>query len=303
MIQKIVSLIFFVLLAIHGRSQSEGYATSTDGTSIYYRTFGSGQPLLIINGGPGMNSEGFESIARELSNKNLTIIYDQRGTGKSKLNKVDASTLTMKLMMEDIECLRVHLKIHKWSILGHSFGGMIASYYAGIYPDKIDKLILSSSGGIDLELLDYVGDAITSKLSNEDQEGVRYWSAKVAAGDTTHYARLQRGIHLAPAYVMNKEYLPVIAERLTQGNALVNQLMWDELRRIKFDCVPALATFSKPVLVLQGDNDILKPGTAEKCRDAFRNAKLVFIPHCIHYGWLDNKEFYLNEVNSFLTSQ
>src|ERR1700756_2018677 len=119
--------IFFLLLIIfcvRAESQTEGFAESI-GTKIYYRSFGSGTPVLIINGGPGLNSDGFVGLAKLLSDHNNTIIYDQRGTGKSTLQKTDTSTITMQLMVEDMENLRKHLHISKWIILGHSFGGMM----------------------------------------------------------------------------------------------------------------------------------------------------------------------------------
>jgi proline iminopeptidase len=59
----------------------------------------------------------------------------------------------MSMMVKDLECLRQHLRLDRWIILGHSFGGMLARYYATIHPQRITSLSLSSSGGIDLELL------------------------------------------------------------------------------------------------------------------------------------------------------
>ncbi len=292
----------FALFVSTCTSQESGFEISKDLTSIYYKTFGSGMPLLIINGGPGMNSDGFENLAKKLSKNYQTIIYDQRGTGKSVLKILDTTTITMKLMMDDIEGIRKHLKIEKWSVLGHSFGGMVASYYATQYPEYIDKIILSSSGGIDLDLLNYVQVEINSKLSKEDLDSVNYWTNKITEGDTSHYAKLERGKHLAPAYVIDKKFIPVIAERLTQGNATVNQLIWTDLQKINFNCFDKLKTFDKPVLIIQGKQDIIKAETAEKAHKAFSNSKVVFMDHCIHYGWLDNEEVYFREINSFLKS-
>ena len=295
-----IALICFSFLNLCCNAQSTGMASGTDGTSIFYKTFGSGKPLLIINGGPGMNSGGFEGLAIKLSKTNHTIIYDQRGTGKSSLQKQDTSTITMKLMIDDIESLRKELKIEKWSVLGHSFGGILASYYASQYPGSIDKIILSSSGGIDLDLLNYVSAAINSRLSAEEQDSVKYWNEKISNGDTSHYAKLKRGMFLASAYVFNKKYVPVIGERLTQSNQLINQLVWTNLQKIHYDCSDKLSSFNNPVLIIQGRQDILKPETAEKSHKAFKNSRVVFIEHCVHYGWLDNEEEYFKEVNSFL---
>jgi proline iminopeptidase len=280
----------------------DGFAMSSDSALIYYRTFGSGKPLLIINGGPGMNSDGFEGLAKALSSGNLTIIYDQRGTGRSALPLLDSSTITMQLMIDDIEAIRTTLGIERLSILGHSFGGMLASYYAALHPEHLDHLILSSSGGIDLGLLKYAGTAINSKLSSEEKDSVHYWSDRIDAGDTSHYAQLERGRFLAPAYVYDKAYVPVIAERLTHGNATVNQLIWSDLQRIHFDCSEQLRTLDRPVLIIQGKQDIIRTETAERAHRVLKHSRVVFLEHSAHYGWLDNANAYFGEIRRFMES-
>ena len=280
-------------------AQKDGFAQS-EGVKIYYRTFGAGTPVLIINGGPGMNSNGFADLAKMLSTHNETIIYDQRGTGKSEIQNVNSSNITMKLMVEDIENLRKHLNISKWIVMGHSFGGMLASYYATLHPEAINSMILSSSGGIDLDLLSDVGNNITSRLTKQQADSVNFWTQKIDEGDTSHFAKLQRGIALANAYVLDKKYVPVIAERLTQSNMQVNNLIWQDLRKIKFNCAPGLSTFNKPVLIIQGKQDIVDPKLAEKAHRILKNSKLVFVDHSVHYGWLDNKEQYLGEIEKFI---
>lgn len=297
----IMALIVMTSLSIGTAiSQQSGVAVSEDGARIFYKTFGKGHPLLIVNGGPGMNSDGFEGLAVSLSEHFMTIIYDQRGTGKSELKVHDNTTITMELMLNDIESIRKQMGLASWSVLGHSFGGMVASAYATVYPDKIDKIVLSSSGGINLRLLDYFRESLHSKLTATQLDSVNYWERKIAAGETDHYTRLQRGKYLAPAYVMDPQYYPVIAERLTQGNGTINQLMWDDLRTNKFDCASKLKSFTQPVLIIQGKQDIVRASTAEEAHKAFSNSRIVYMDHCIHYGWLDNPEVYFQEVIRFL---
>lgn len=297
---SILVTFFYLCFLCSCSFSSEGGIISTDGAPVYYKVFGTGKPLLIINGGPGMNSNGFEALAKQLSKTNKTIIYDQRGTGKSTLKSLDSSTVNLKLMIDDIESLRKGLNIEKWSILGHSFGGMLASYYATLHPQHIDKLILSSSGGIDLDLLSYVNEAITSKLSKTKRDSVNYWTTRIDGGDTSHAALLGRGRNLAEAYVLNKKYIPVIAERLTQGNGTINQLIWRDFQKVNFNCAEKLKNFKQPVLIIQGKEDIIKPETAEKAHAVLSNSRVVLMDHCIHYGWLDNEETYFKEVNGFL---
>ncbi|MFH6945758.1 alpha/beta fold hydrolase [Flavobacterium sp. FlaQc-50] len=298
---KRIFLFTFLLLLSKTFAQTEGFAKNNDASLTYYKTFGKGEPLLIINGGPGMNSNGFEAMAKTLSENQETIIYDQRGTGKSKLVKLNATTISMLLMADDIESLRKHLKIKKWNILGHSFGGMLASYYATIYPNSIDKLILSSSGGVDLTLLK-TANLIEAGLNQAQKDSLNYWNDKIEKGDTSYTARIGRGRAMAPAYVYDQKYAPIIAERLTQGNSTINGLLWADMQKMNFDCKAKLKNFKNPVLVIQGKEDIISNEIGEIANKTFPNSKLILLEHSKHYGWLDAREKYFLEINSFLKS-
>ena len=294
-----IFIISFIILNIITFGQNEGIIKNGE-ANIHYRTFGKGLPILIINGGPGMNSDGFAGLAAQLAKDYETIIYDQRGTGKSTIENPDSTNITMKLLVEDIEVLRKHLNIDRWVILGHSFGGMLASYYATFYPEHIKGMILSSSGGIDLGLLNNVGNNINSKLTKKELDAVKYWGNKIENGDTSHYAKLQRGKALANAYVYNKKNIPAIAERLTQSKPLITDLVWEDLQRIKFDCSEELSSFDKPVLIIQGKQDIVPESIAKKEHQVLKNSKLVLLDKCVHYGWLDRPDEYFNNVNKFI---
>ena len=298
--EGVTTLLLLLFLAGHLSGQQSGIVITSDHVPISYRTYGSGKPLLIINGGPGMNSDGFEGLAVSLSKDYRTIIYDQRGTGKSVMKKVDSTTITMELMISDIESIRVQLGYEQWSVLGHSFGGMLASAYAAVHPERIDKLILSASGGIDLGLLSYFRESLNSKLTATQLDSISYWEGQIAAGDTSHAARLARGRNMAPAYVQDPKFIPIIAERLTQGNSALNQLMWQDMRKINFDCAKKLKSYTGPVLLIQGRQDLIRPETVEAAQKAFSNSKVVYMEHCGHYGWLDNPEVYFREVTGFL---
>ncbi len=275
---------------------------SNNNVKLSYKTFGKGKPLLIINGGPGMNSEGFSQIAEELSNFNYqTITYDQRGTGKSTLENPNSENITMDLMVIDMENLRKHLNLEKWTILGHSFGGIMAAYYATKHPDRIDKLIFSSSGGVNMKFTTYLSRTLNQNLTETQRDSLTYYQNKMDNGDTSAETRLKRANNLANAYVFNKSNAPLIAQRLTQINYEVNGLVIENLHKIKFDCTNSFQNFKQPVLVIQGKNDIITTETAKEITEAFPNSKLVLLDNCAHYGWLDTKELYLNSIQKFLT--
>ncbi len=266
-----------------------------------FRTLGKGFPILIINGGPGMNSEGFVDIAKKISELGYqTIIYDQRGTGKSKLENYDSTTITMDLMVEDIENLRKKLKIKKWIVLGHSFGGLLATHYVAKYPEYIEKIIFSSSGGVNLKFLNYVSQRINFNLTKSDQDSLAFYQNSTLPENERINKRAK---FLAKAYVFDKSKAPIIAERLTQINFNINSLVFQNLQKIKFDYTNKFLDCKIPVLVVQGKNDIISIETAQEIANTFGNSKLVLIDNCGHYGWLDNEKFYIETLKSFLNDK
>lgn len=295
--KSILAPFCFLLLSAQALAQNEEYIKTGSGI-IHLTSYGSGQPILIINGGPGMNSKGFRALAQIMGKSNKAIIYDQRGTGESKLKRVDTSTITMDSMISDIEVIRNHLNIKQWVVFGHSFGGMLASYYASKFPEKLSGLILSSSGGINMEAFSRIN--ITGRLSKMEQDSLSFWRDKIANGDTSYFARLQKGKFLAPAYLYNRANIPIVAERLTQADLKVNALVFQNMRKIGFDCSEKLKQLTIPVLIIQGKEDIIDLETAETAKDALPNSKLVILKNCGHYGWLDQPELYFQNIAQYL---
>ncbi|MGB7785912.1 MAG: alpha/beta fold hydrolase [Salinimicrobium sp.] len=269
------------------------------GNVLHYRTFGTGEPLLIINGGPGMSSEGFADLARQLAKDRQTIIYDQRGTGLSKMTKIDASTMSMEFLVQDLESLRKHLGLEEWTILGHSFGGMLAYAYAAKHPERVKIMIQSSSGGMDLSLLSQLN--LSAALTPMEQDSLQFYREKIRNGETSEENVLKRAKFLAPAYVYDRKHIPIVAERLTQGNSLINSLIWEDLQQNHFDVKSQMSTFKKPVLIIHGKEDVVGLEIPKKAHQILPNSKLVILPKTRHYGWLDAKEKYFEAVSEFLT--
>ena len=269
----------------------------------HYETFGQGDPILIINGGPGFNSEGFAFIAQEIADLGYkTIIYDQRGTGGSKLDIVNRETITMDLMVQDIEDLRKKLKIDKWIVFGHSFGGILATHYAAKYPKRITKIIFSSSGGVNMNFRSYLADRINNNLTKAQKDSLNYYQKKLDAGDNSVRTIYKRASFLANAYVYYKGNAPTVAARLPQIDFKINSLVIQDLDKIKFNYLNKFPDFKQPVLIIQGKNDIISVETAEEIKQTFHNSKLVLLDNCGHYGWLDRKDLYMRAIGTFLNN-
>ena len=286
-----------LLLSFAAVTQAEsGYAGN-----IYYQTFGSGTPVLIINGGPGLDSAGFEAVAKTIAAQGYqSILFDQRGTGHSRLASINAETIQLTLMVQDIELLRQQLHIDKWVVLGHSFGGMLGAAYAAKYPQHISKLIFSSSGGLDLQFRDQIAERLFNNLSMQEQIRLQMYQLRQRSGDDSQSTKDILAQLRASAYVVDKSKAPLIAARLKVVNMTINQLVFADLEKNHFDLKTQFKQFSAPVLVLQGENDIISTETAQTIAGSFSKAELVLLPQCAHYGWLDQPDLYYSAVFRFL---
>jgi proline iminopeptidase len=115
--------------------------------NIYSKTFGSSSnpPIIFIHGGPGYNCAGFElTTAQRLSENGFyVLVYDQRGCGRSQ-DFADAQ-FTLKENLLDLDAIYKTYNLTKATLMGHSWGGTIAAFYAEQHPEKVDKLIFVSS--------------------------------------------------------------------------------------------------------------------------------------------------------------
>ena len=110
---------------------------------IWYEIYGAeyNDTLLYLHGGPGASCLDFVNQARALSEKMRVVILDQLGVLRSEAIAENES-YSMEYQIEMLEEMRKLLGIEKWSILGHSYGGMLAALYAHSYPNSVHKIIL-----------------------------------------------------------------------------------------------------------------------------------------------------------------
>jgi proline iminopeptidase len=290
-------LLFLLLIGFSLSAQEYEYVNISDG-SIAYKTFGKGFPVLIINGGPGIGSDGFSSLAEVLSVNNQTIIYDQRGTGRSQIDEINASSMSMDHLLTDIESLRKHLGFDEWIVLGHSFGGMLAYAYATEYPERVTGMIQSHSGGLDLDIRNAYD--LMSRLSDTERDSLTHYSVKIRMGDDSPETSLRRATILASAYLFDKSFAPQVAGRLSSTDMRINSLIWNELESIDFNTSEEMRNFEKPVLILTGEDEVAPVFLAEKAHSILPNSELVIMERCGHYGWLERPDIYLTKVNEFL---
>lgn len=121
---------------------STGFLKVSELHTLYFQEAGNpkGKPVVFLHGGPG---GGIISNYRRYFNpeKWRIILFDQRGCGQSKPFAELKENTTWDLV-SDIEKLRNHLSIARWSVFGGSWGSTLALAYAIKHPDSVAELFL-----------------------------------------------------------------------------------------------------------------------------------------------------------------
>jgi pimeloyl-ACP methyl ester carboxylesterase len=114
-----------------------------DDIDIAYKTFGKGDPIILINGYSFAMDSWDPVLLRKLAANHTVIIFDNRGIGNTTSG--DEKVYSIGLFANDTAGLLEALKISKADVLGWSMGGAIAQELALNYPDRIGKLIVYAS--------------------------------------------------------------------------------------------------------------------------------------------------------------
>jgi pimeloyl-ACP methyl ester carboxylesterase len=118
-----------------------GHYADVNGINLYYRTLGSGRPLILLHGGL-FSSEMFGPTLPGLAANHQVIAVDLQGHGRTA--DIDRP-IDIRLMADDIAALIDHLGLDKPDLVGYSLGGGVAFFTAVKYPDKVGKLVIAAA--------------------------------------------------------------------------------------------------------------------------------------------------------------
>lgn len=137
-----IIICIFSIISRATASEKTFYFTTSDSVRLYVHIAGEGKPCVFVHGGPGSTSYYFEAMpSAPLIEKRMQMIYfDQRGCGRSgsAINK----DYSLARLIQDIEELRKYLGYSQWSVMGHSFAGILITNYAYRFPKQVSALYL-----------------------------------------------------------------------------------------------------------------------------------------------------------------
>lgn len=273
-----------------------------DGIDLFYRVVGpvSGDYVLVLSGGPGEDIHSMQGIADELGKKYRCIMWEQRGTGRSKLPRYDSSTINLNAYVEDIEALRKQLHAQKFIVVGNSWGMILGLAYAGADSDAVRAVVTLGSGPITFEYLGVFSDNQNVRLGRCELEVRDFWrepSREAADSDRAAFERLRAA---TVAYFYDRKKALQMAMELNPKDYNFRVPPAFLSAEGKYDIRPKLKAIVAPVLLLQGRQDLAGEANICEAHSLIKNSTLAFIDKCGHMPWLEQPEQTWKIVDEFL---
>jgi non-heme chloroperoxidase len=238
------------LLARNQQGHHMNIITTKDGTEIYYKDWGAGQPVVFSHGWPLTADAWEDQMVFLASNGYRVIAHDRRGHGRSSQPWTGND---MDTYADDVAMLMETLNLKGTTLIGHSTGGGEVARYIGRHgTSRVAKAVLIGA----VPPLMLKTPANPAGLPMQVFDGIR---AGVAADRSQFFKDLAK-----PFYGANRD-----GAKVSQGvmDAFWLQGMQGSLK-CELDCIKAfsetdftedLKKFNVPTLIIHGDDDQIVP--------------------------------------------
>lgn len=282
------------------REMREGFQ-EVNGTRLFYRIEGRGDPVVILHGGPGLSHEYLVPHLEFLAGTHQLVFYDQRASGNSPM-EVPPESVNVENFVRDLEGIRVGLKIEKLTLLGHSWGGLLAMHYAVAFPGRTGRLILVDSAPPNSRLDAKNFRTRAERLSGEDA-GIIDSIAESEAFHRLEPEAVGRYLRISEkARFFNPDRIADL--RMDIDREKIEKLMWvGQLMNPcleDYDIEDQITGIECPALIIHGDYDPIPLESSEIIHRSIRGSELVMIEHCGHFPFIEAPREFSRVVESFL---
>lgn len=290
----------FTLALLPALAHAEEAKIPREGFDLWYRRYGTGRPVLVLSGGPGIDCDYMEPVAQTLAKTNQAVLVELRGTGRSRPPVVNAETVSVKTCLTDLEALRDHLKVERWTVVGHSAGGTLGLFYAAAHPASVEALVLISSGHVVYEAENAVTDNVFMRLCPREQQQVE--ELRKSTAGTPEERMAARMKLMLPGYFFDRDKAAgmVTATKPESFHADTMMLLMRDMLHPGMDLRPALKDFARPTLAIAGRQDPLDPKVQYEIHLALKDSTLELIPRCGHFPWIEQPERFYEAVDRLL---
>jgi len=196
------------------------------GVRLHTRRVGPAPPVVVLHGGPGADYAYLLPQYDRLAHGRALLFYDQRGGGRSPVAR--DVPVGWQEHVADLEALRKHWAIDRLTLLGYSWGGLLAVLYALEHPDRVGQLALVAPAPLTARWREEFERRLSARLA--DPRIVRARAELSASGlaqrDPEKYRRLAFALSVAGYF---KD--PSRAKELTpfRVTARTQQAVWQSL--------------------------------------------------------------------------
>lgn len=262
----------------------------SNGISVYYEVYGSGEPLVLISG-LGYGLWQWHKMIPLLAERCQVIAFDNRGAGQSDQ---PAGPYSAAMLAADTAGLIEALGLRGATVMGHSMGGFIAQQLVLDRPDLVGKLILASTNFGGPHAIPVTPEALAAMLDR--------------SGDPAEV--VQRGVAIACAPGFAEQHPEVVQELVAyRFTNPVPPAAYQAQMAIGLGLLAPAAAFEGrlaavkvPTLVLFGAHDrVVPPGNADLLRREIPHAQVVILPDAGHIFPIEAPEPASQAVLRFLT--
>jgi len=283
---------------------------------------GQGRNVLIIHGGPGEPFTEPISGLEPLTGEFRFHYYAQRGCGESArpINRFESSStyenmgrldrsLGLGAQIADIERIRQILGDDKLILMGHSWGGFLASLYAAEFPEHVEALILASPANtLIMPQPDADSDLFASVRAELPAEKQAEFDAFMK--EYMDFGSLF-GKSEADLIAMNQKfgeyYLSAVGVSETEAGPQARPggwMVWAQYVSMgqRHNYSKALEDVNAPVLVIHGADDLQSVSASRLYAEAFPNAEFVVIQNASHFSFEQQPDEFARVVSEFLNN-
>ncbi|MBD3767752.1 MAG: alpha/beta hydrolase [Gammaproteobacteria bacterium] len=259
---------------------------------------GHGKAVLILSGGPGFTAWNLLPLQQQIAKQHRALLFDMRGMGDQANLPLTQGRL-LDQWVADIEAVRRDKGIKQWTLVGHSWGGIMALLYAKAYPDHVRQILLLNPVDPEKRGLVDILDRINERQAQFKPDA---WDAEFDEKDTNmkgfaatdESVRLYQIRHVLPTYFVNMAQGETYAAQFTAQDFSpeINSRIWQEYDARPFNRSDA-RRLKKPVVFADCDQDLLMPENLQGLKDYFPHMKQKIFKNCAHFPWVEQpKAFY-----------
>jgi proline iminopeptidase len=260
-----------------------------------YEVVGDGEPLLYFQGGPGFSANLLRDDAALLADRFAVYLIDPHGSGGST-PPPEPTQYDHVGHARFYDAVRRELGLGRVTVMGISFGSIVALTYAALFGDVVARCIAISTRAVGEE--DQGADAEQEMEQMLQRHAHAPWYEQARATWDAWTPRVLAASQAAEVDAMMAEVLPfytahpdrpgvrrlVNAWRTTARTDLAAAQAWEGGLWQTIDIRPLLSRIACPTLLLTGELDLIcGPAHARMIASALPQAEVVVIPDCGHF--------------------